>query len=560
METKECPYCDALPTQLCKHLKKCDVKRIFNRTKEEIFMMLQTNQNLSETIATLSKKIEDCNQTIKNQKESIFGLETKLSQINNTLLEDFLSESFDLASFLNTFGIKESTIEYYLEVWGEYFDWCKESLKYPLNTDTANEWLQSLPKTMTLLKYRASLQTILRRITKQNITLHKINNEIKGKEKLFMDTEEISKVLESLKVIDPLVFTAGSVQYALGGRVGGVANLSVNDLEFLKDGGEDEIIISDPKTGKLKKKVTSETKAFLKKYIEENKISGGYLFSKRKNERKRGHLLMKKMNKALSRAIPEKKMTTHALRRSFAQNDFQKRVEELIPLVSEQIGHKNPNITTKHYLLQPYVEKTLENIKKKCDKCQEYIKWGICEKCKNDEVFSIKTAHGIDEDAPNVKASEEHIIPYVVLTKLQEDVLILFYNFLFDNFNRMMKSWVKTHENIVLKENQINGAATFKFQQIDNIVVLNLLLLGARWGNQGRSIGSVILEFLKKKCNKIVLWSDRDSIIFYEKNGFVCDNELGLLLKNEIQIDKDADFMHCGFTLEEVRSMKENRL
>lgn len=134
--------------------------------------------------------------------------------------------------------------------------------------------------------------------------------------------------------------------------------------------------------------------------------------------------------------------------------------------------------------------------------------------------------------------------------KHEKEALFQLYREAFINFDRndVMSSWVNNCKSIGLfKFTELIGAATFKRFVVDNQSCYQILLLGVWKKYKLQGYGKKLIEYLKSKCNNIVLWSDKQSVGFYSKLGFEQRKEIQQLTEEEVKFETNSVFLSWGF-------------
>ena len=112
-------------------------------------------------------------------------------------------------------------------------------------------------------------------------------------------------------------------------------------------------------------------------------------------------------------------------------------------------------------------------------------------------------------------------------------------------------------------KNNIIGAATYKQIEIEKmqIVHLHLLCIDMNHRQQSRNNGTKLINQILLNNQKIILWTDKNSSNFFEKNKFVKNNSLGYNLQNYgIKHTKNANFYYFGFSENEITTLMKRKI
>ena len=146
---------------------------------------------------------------------------------------------------------------------------------------------------------------------------------------------------------------------------------------------------------------------------------------------------------------------------------------------------------------------------------------------------------------------------YLIKKFSKNDVkqIIKFYKLNFINFNSVMRDWAENFKSIgCIINKKIMGALTYKLFECP-FKCLDIALMATDVNFRMKGIGKQLIKALP--LQKIVVWSDYESVEFYEKLSFVQDEKLGTMLKNTTTYCHDSVFMYFGlseFDLEIIKT------
>ena len=167
-------------------------------------------------------------------------------------------------------------------------------------------------------------------------------------------------------------------------------------------------------------------------------------------------------------------------------------------------------------------------------------------KDKHNKKFKLQKFKSTKNDTHNhlVKQFSKHNIKQIVK----------FYKFNFTNFNSSMREWVENFKNIgIVYKNKIIGSLTYNLTKFP-FECLDVALISTDVSFRLKGIGKQLIKALPIK--KIVVWSDNESVEFYEKMSFVKSEELGLIVKSITTYCYDSVFMYFGLTELELEMIR----
>jgi GNAT superfamily N-acetyltransferase len=133
------------------------------------------------------------------------------------------------------------------------------------------------------------------------------------------------------------------------------------------------------------------------------------------------------------------------------------------------------------------------------------------------------------------------------------DQLSSIYTETFKKYNQI-KETVKEkckHLGYFINDN-LCGVASFLTIKKYEMQMIDLILIGVSTQHQRQGIGTKLVDELKKYGDKIVVWSDKNAVSFYEKQGFSKNTELGNALTTKTYRTAYSQFMCMGLVDEEV--------
>lgn len=370
-----CTYCEKGPLLVAHHLKKgCIIKKMFGLTAKDIREVL--NNQVIEVVELCKRKMEELNIDIQELnidiqelcskvaglEEVIFKLTEERNALNVLLKKDQCSKANE-----NIFGIikhlplRKETIKQYEHTWLQYDTWCQKNGKNVLTVPSADDYISCLINinpTSTIRKQRNQLQRVLRKVTSSNILLERIHVPLTTKHKEHLTENELEMYLADEKMQNYDLYVPQFIQGKLGLRINAVANLKLEHLLFMSSG--DKIIVPDSKTREYTKVVDITVENELKGYILLKKITDQdeYLFpcGTTTNHMSRSKYLSKQINgqMRISEVLKgfKKSLTTHALRRSYANHIFEKENMRLsaMRITSINLGHDGITNTRRYYI------------------------------------------------------------------------------------------------------------------------------------------------------------------------------------------------------------------
>jgi GNAT superfamily N-acetyltransferase len=141
------------------------------------------------------------------------------------------------------------------------------------------------------------------------------------------------------------------------------------------------------------------------------------------------------------------------------------------------------------------------------------------------------------------------LVYYIDEIANNQDGIIKIYKEVFDNLNAKMDEWVRTYKSYSCYFNgKLAGAITVDiFTSCDGIKFTNILLIGVLKSHQGQGIGIDLIEFARKSCDAMCVYSDPSSVEFYKNRGFKLNKSKLRELYNDVLYEKNAYFMTLDF-------------
>jgi hypothetical protein len=172
----------------------------------------------------------------------------------------------------------------------------------------------------------------------------------------------------------------------------------------------------------------------------------------------------------------------------------------------------------------------------------------------NQAICLSKKRNKFDESTEGLLEKNQELIDKANIIKelATHQGLTEIYKEVFSEFDKLQQ-FITECKHVGLFENgTLLGGASYKMIMKNNIVMMDLILIGVKQEKQRNGEGTKLMNYLKDICRKIVIWSDNKAVGFYTRQTFFKNEELGKALSEITCVTSRSQFMYHSLEFKEI--------